>query len=71
MMDELRQLHGHTVAVMCEVFGVSRSGYYAAKCRPPSARKQEDDRLKLGEVIRVREVIRVKGSKGSNKGQGK
>lgn len=46
MMDKLRQLHGHPVAVMCDVFGVSRSGYYAAKCRPPSARKQEDDRLK-------------------------
>lgn len=46
MMDELRLSHGFPVAVMCEVLDVSRSGYYASKRRPPSARKQEDERLK-------------------------
>lgn len=46
MMDELRQSHGYPVGVMCEVFDVSRSGYYARKRRSQSARKQEDERLK-------------------------
>ncbi len=46
MIDELRHTHGYPVGVMCELFEVSRSGYYASKRRSPSARKQEDERLK-------------------------
>lgn len=34
------------VTVMCQVFGVSRSGYYAWSTRPDSARKREDRRLR-------------------------
>lgn len=35
------------VSVLCEALGVSRSGYYARLSRPVSARKQEDERLKI------------------------
>lgn len=33
------------IRVLCEVLGVSRSGYYAWKARPPSDRSKEDARL--------------------------
>ncbi|MDD0148783.1 hypothetical protein PSY31_24235, partial [Shigella flexneri] len=32
---------------MCQVFGVSRSGYYDRVQHAPSDRKQSDERLKL------------------------
>ena len=40
------------VATMCRVLGVSPSGYYAAKGRPPPARVAEDDKL-AGEIANV------------------
>ena len=42
----------HDVATMCRVLGVSRSGYYAARQRPPSARAQDDAAL----TERIREI---------------
>jgi putative transposase len=39
----------HAVETQCEVLGVSVSGYYASRSRPPSARALEDARL-LGEI---------------------
>jgi len=36
----------HSVATMCRVLGVSRSGYYAWLSRAPAPRALEDDRLK-------------------------
>ena len=33
------------VVVMCQVLGVSRSGYYASANRPPSARSKADGEL--------------------------
>lgn len=35
----------HPVSVLCELLGLSRSGYYKAKRRVPSAREREDVRL--------------------------
>ena len=32
----------HSVATLCQVLGVSSSGYYAWKSRPPSARARAD-----------------------------
>ena len=39
----------HAVATQCEVLGVSVSGFYASRSRPPSARAVEDARL-LGKI---------------------
>ena len=43
-----------SVRMMCEVLGVSPSGYYAWKHRPPSARVVDNDRL----LRRMREIHR-------------
>ncbi len=40
------------VAVMCDVLGVSSSGYYGSRDRPPSARAKRHERIKQG-VARV------------------
>jgi len=47
MIDQLRQEQGFPVVPMCHVLGVSKSGYYAWRNRKPSARKLEDERLKV------------------------
>jgi putative transposase len=36
----------HAVSRLCSVLNVSRQGYWAWKRRPPSPRRQEDERLK-------------------------
>ena len=41
-----------SVRMMCEVLGVSPSGYYAWKHRPPSARSVDNERL----LRRIREI---------------
>lgn len=51
------------VLVMCRVLGVSERTYYAAKCRPPSARAVADDTAR-GEIRRVWEAnYRAYGAK--------
>ena len=37
--------HRYGVKLLCEVLQVSRSGYYAARCRPPSQRRQRQAAL--------------------------
>jgi len=45
------------LAAMCRVLGVSRSGYYAARTRPPSRRSCEDLALRE-QIIRLHEAHR-------------
>jgi putative transposase len=47
MIEELRQEQGFPVWQMCRVLSVSKSGYYVWRVRKPSARKLEDERLKV------------------------
>lgn len=47
MIDELRREQELSVEPMCLVLGVSKSGYYAWRNRKPSARKLEEERLKV------------------------
>jgi putative transposase len=47
MIDALRSEQGFPVAPMCRVLDVSKSGYYAWKNRKPSARKLEEERIKV------------------------
>ena len=44
--------HRYGVKVLCDVLQVSRSGYYAARRRPPSARRQRQAVL----TARIREI---------------
>jgi putative transposase len=44
----------YPLGLLCRVFDVSRSGYYAAVDRPPSQRAQDDERLKV--VIKAAHV---------------
>ena len=37
----------YPLSLLCRVFDVSRSGFYAALARPPSRRAQDDERLKV------------------------
>lgn len=47
MIDVLRSEMGFAVAPMCRALDVSKSGYYVWKNRKPSARKLEDERIKV------------------------
>ena len=52
----------HSIALMCRVLGVSRSGFHAWQARKPSARALEDARL----IIRIAEIHeRFRGVYGS------
>jgi len=47
MIDALRREMGFPVAPMCRALDVSKSGYYVWKNRKPSARKLEEERIKV------------------------
>jgi ACT domain-containing protein len=47
MIDALRSEKGLPVAPMCRTLDVSKSGYYVWKNRKPSARKLEEERIKV------------------------
>jgi hypothetical protein len=52
----------HSIALMCRVLGVSRSGFHAWQARKPSARALEDERL----TVRIPEIHeRFRGVHGS------
>ena len=47
MIDQMRE-QDFTVTELCEAFGASKSGYYAAKAAPESARAREERRIVEG-----------------------
>lgn len=47
----------HDVSTMCRLLGVSRSGYYAWRSRPPSARQIADAELTRA-IVRIHEASR-------------
>ncbi len=49
--------HRYGVKVLCDALQVSRSGYYAARCRPPSARRQRQAAL----TAHIREIHAASG----------
>lgn len=58
----VQQAPKYGVARLCELLGVSRSGFYAWKGREPSARAQEDRRL----VVLIRSIFkRSRGTYGA------
>lgn len=60
LIEDTRQ--DFPVEVLCEVLGVSKSGFYAWKARPVSARAREDAQL----IAEIREIHREsKGTYGS------
>ena len=54
-IDERREEFG--VEPICEMLPIAPSSYYAAKCRPPSARARRDEQL-LSEIRRAYEASR-------------
>ena len=56
--------HRYTIQMMCRLLRVSRSGFYAARTRPESARSKQDREL-LKEIKRVH--TESKGVYGSPK----
>ncbi len=52
----------HDVKTMCRMLGVSRSGYYAFRSRPPSARAIHDatltERIPAGKVQQILKMSR-------------
>ena len=51
MIDEMRD-NGYNIEELCEAFEVSKSGYYAARNRPPSQRDQENQMI----VSKIKEI---------------
>ena len=51
MIDEMRE-EGYQVEELCEAFGLYRSGYYAARKRPPSERAKENEMI----VSKIKEI---------------
>jgi len=47
MIDALRREMGYSISTMCPVREVSKGGYYIWKNRKPSARKQEEELVKV------------------------
>lgn len=52
----------HSIAMMCRVLEVSRSGYHAWVGRPPSARAVEDARLTARIAVLYKQRRKVYGS---------
>lgn len=51
------QCKQHPVSRLCRALGVSESGYYAWRIRPPSRRRQADDEL-LGKIMTLHQQYR-------------
>lgn len=72
MIGALRSEMGFAVAPICRALDVSKSGYYVWKNRKPSARKVEDERIKVAikdlwnrEIVVRHESSHDAGSRGS------
>ena len=48
----------YPVALLCRVFDVSRSGFYAWLARKPSPRQQADERLKVAMKVAIKAAHR-------------